>query len=107
MQASGLLDPSRFESVQKQVEAARLDDVKAIAKWLIGQDVLTRFQAKALLAAPKTPLSFGDYVVTDELADAPFAALPLVGRSWRKRISRSRLKTARASGISFSAPYAP
>ncbi|MCA9106652.1 MAG: protein kinase, partial [Planctomycetales bacterium] len=72
MQASGLLDPSRFESVQKQVEAARLDDVKAIAKWLIGQDVLTRFQAKALLAAPKTPLSFGDYVVTDELADAPF-----------------------------------
>lgn len=72
-QACGLLDPSRFEAVQKQAEAANLGDVKALAKWLIGQNVLTRFQAKTLLSSPKLPLAFSDYVVIDELADSPFA----------------------------------
>lgn len=72
-QASGLLDPARFEAIQKQSETAGLADVKAVAKWLIGQNILTRFQAKTLLASPKLPLAFGDYVVIDELPDAPFA----------------------------------
>lgn len=46
---------------------------QAAADWLVGRDLLSAFQAKALLAGQAGPFHYGDYVVYDRIEAGRFA----------------------------------
>jgi eukaryotic-like serine/threonine-protein kinase len=48
-------------------------DVKSLAKWLISQNVLSRYQASILIAGRPGPFVYGDYKVYDRVKDGRLA----------------------------------
>ncbi|MCA9143797.1 MAG: serine/threonine protein kinase [Planctomycetales bacterium] len=48
-------------------------DVNALAKWLVGQNVLSRYQASILLAGRAGPFAFGDYKIYDRVESGRLA----------------------------------
>ena len=51
------------------------DDVAALAKWLISQGVLSRYQARVLLAGRAGPFWLGDYKIIDRYGDGQIKGL--------------------------------
>ncbi|MDZ4779342.1 MAG: hypothetical protein SGJ19_03715 [Planctomycetia bacterium] len=76
---SGLLPPDRYERVreafQKVPREGGVEDARPFAKWLIGQGVLTRYHAKALLAGQSGPFRFGNYVILEPIEEGPLTGL--------------------------------
>jgi len=74
LQTSQLLAPSKYEQLRAAASADELSgtDVKGLAKRLIADGILTRHQAKSLLSGGRIPLVFGEYVVLDDMPEAPF-----------------------------------
>ncbi len=76
---SGLLPPERYERVreafQKVPREGGVEDARPFAKWLIGQGVLTRYHAKALLAGQSGPFRFGNYVILEPIEEGPLKGL--------------------------------
>ena len=48
-------------------------DVNALAKWLVGQNVLSRYQASILLAGRAGPFAYGDYKIYDRVESGRLA----------------------------------
>lgn len=72
----GLLDPAIAKSLAQQVSAqadAATDPALAAAKFLIAQGVLTKFQAKRLLAQRGGELRQGEYLVLDRCEQPPLS----------------------------------
>ena len=72
----GLLDPGTAKDFARQVAAqgeTSSDPTLAIAKFLIAQGVLTKFQAKRLLAQRGGELRQGEYLVLDRCEQPPLS----------------------------------
>ncbi len=72
----GLLDPVAAKHLARQVPAqggSPSDPALAIAKFLIAQRVLTKFQAKRLLAQRGGDLRQGEYLVLDRFEQPPLS----------------------------------
>ena len=54
------------------------NDVQVLAKWLISQNVISRYQAAVVLAGRAGPFCYGDYKIYERVEDY-FAAYALVG----------------------------
>ena len=55
--------------------AIRNANSRTVAEWLIASGVLSRYQARQLLANKPEPFLFGDYQVIDRVAQGPLAGL--------------------------------
>jgi hypothetical protein len=54
-----------------QATGAAPDDATALARWLIQEGVLTRYQARILLAGRAGPFRMGDYTILDHYGNDP------------------------------------
>lgn len=72
---SGLLNADRMDKVRAAYEKVPRDggveDARPLAKWLIAQGLLTRYQAKALLANQPGPFRFGEYTILEPIEEGP------------------------------------
>ena len=59
----------RLHADFSQVSRSPPDDVAALAKWLVSQGVLSRYQARVLLAGKAGPFWLGDYKIIDRHGD--------------------------------------
>ncbi len=55
--------------------AAELQQAKTLAEWLVSQNVLSRYQAKILLAGRPGPFVYGAYCVYDRIAQGPLTGV--------------------------------
>jgi hypothetical protein len=53
--------------------AAQQSNARTLAEWLIAQDLLSRYQAKILLAGRPGPFVYGEYHVYDRVKRGPLA----------------------------------
>lgn len=58
----------RFSQTRSSDEAAKPVDTKSLAEWLVGQKLLTKYQAKVLLAGRAGPFHYADYRIQDRIA---------------------------------------
>ena len=76
---SRLVGPAVLSSIQRE-HAQRSDaqgaDAAAVASWLVGRGLLTRWQAKRLLAGSRGPWFVGEY----RLLDRPRTGEDRIGR---------------------------
>lgn len=69
--ASGLLPAARCRELHAQFAglkgASRTASSTALAEWLVGSGILTRYQANAVLSGQPGTLGFGDLVIVDRI----------------------------------------
>ncbi|HEX4143103.1 MAG TPA: hypothetical protein VHY91_06105 [Pirellulales bacterium] len=71
----------------RQVSQAPPDDVSALAKWLVGQGVLSRYQARVLLSGKPGPFWIGEYKIVERHDDGQIKGLfEALSRSTGQRV---------------------
>ena len=75
LQNSSLFTAEKFEQIRAECESTLPPDVsnEKIAKWLISKELVTKYQAKVLLAGQAGALKYGDYQVFDRVSKGPFS----------------------------------
>lgn len=63
----------RLQDQFSQAKGAEQGNVVTLAQWLISHGVISRYQAKVLLAGHAGPFAYGDYNVYDRHAEGPLA----------------------------------
>jgi hypothetical protein len=70
-----------------RAEKTSSEDASALARWLISEGVLTRYQARVLLAGRAGPFHFGDYTIMDHHGDGKLKGIyHAVSRSAGQRV---------------------
>ena len=78
MAESRLLAPHQVQQLAtefSQTPAAAQGTAKTVGQWLIGRNVLSRYQALILLAGRSGPFHYGDYKVYDRIEQGKLAGL--------------------------------
>src|SRR5687767_15057219 len=77
VQESQLWSAADYQKLQQRfVETKEVPphaDAAALAKWLIAQNALTRYQAKILLGGRPGPFVYGDYLLRERIAEGRLA----------------------------------
>lgn len=79
IEESKIVESSRLHALKQEFENAVATQSKIVAtgetaaKWLIKKKVITQYQAKILVAGHSGPMQFGQYIVTEKLANGPLA----------------------------------
>jgi eukaryotic-like serine/threonine-protein kinase len=61
--------PAWEDQFRSEVEADQPNDVKALAKWLVKQNIISRYQAGVLLSEKAGPFQYGDFQIYDRIAE--------------------------------------
>jgi len=69
-QQSSLWASGEYQDIKERAASAHVaDDVQTLAKWLIQQKAITKYQSKVLLSGKPGPFIFGDYRVNERIAN--------------------------------------